>query len=1156
MAGDSPARIDGFGISLTAVRLEAIDLPDELVTAQREGRLVLFVGAGASVAAPSRLPTFEDLAKQIGEESGTPYPGVSSTSPDRFLGQLEALGVDVHIRVHKIIDCPDSRPNSLHRAIVALASTSNSPRVVTTNYDRHLSSCAPALTEFVPPALPMNDDFTGIVYLHGSVRQCPENLIVTKADFGKAYLNDGWATAVLRKIFRDYVVLFIGFSHRDTLMEYLAAGLPSGTQRYTLCEDPDDNRWDELGIQSIGYPCHKVLPQAIDQWTERARMSLLDHAERVRQLVEGVPVPSSVDESYLEDIITDPQMISFFTDHARGPAWLEWVTNRDVFDSIFEPLDTVGEVGTALGWWFCRHFVVNPALSDTALRVIGKRTSRLGPALAARVISAIRDTARQGGFGGLHRWISLAVAGDLAPGARQAMWRLLIDCDLVRDSETFLLLFDRLAEPVSVLDRTSTIPVIVPSVNVVIKEPFWFGKVWQRSVVPNLDGLATDLMPIIDRHLRLAHRLTLVVDDSVVGYSPLSTSRTAIASQGRYDTETIDPLIDAARDTLESLLQCSPDESNRYLESWNRSSSSLLRRLAVHGWTRRSDRDPDKKIEWLMEHVNLLNPEFYYEIREYLKEVVPNVSDSCSEAVVEYLLEQVSSTDLNTAYAVYGYLTEIVRYIPRHVSAQEGLAVLQTAHPDWQPPGEPVHILPPAITPLPPSITLTVEELHDQIAQSVTGALETLTGHVSSESVRDQYAVSKVLQETVQQYTADGGALLSKLVEADSNCRTQDQKLVSIILSAWRSMPGDLPFEDVMTLLPLIWDKGSCSWLDELDTGRKAVSWRDAINHWAGMVAELVVLAAVRQRVYTEDDSARCPDVLAVLIEKMVMGTHGASEYAQVIVASRVLWLFTIDRQLSFELVLPLFDPTIDESRALRCWDGQLISGGLSRELLEAGLLEHYVKIFPLVGSLGAEACRALIDHLACIALIRNIDPLEEGWLRRFTVDVEVEQRVQWIRSVTTGLRERSVEDAEEHWTRWMHSYWNDRLESKPRRLTVREATALAEWPLTLGASFQEAVACSVQFKARLDERSRVLVWLDRSLDFEERYPRHDYMTEHSSDVARLIMHLLSNTAQPYSSLQLDLKPVIQQMRDHVDNDQIALLLNEGLRLGIPMRSG
>lgn len=89
---------DGFGISLTAVRLEAVDLPDELVRAQREGRLVLFVGAGASVAAPSSLPTFEGLAKRIGEESGRPYPGASSTSPDRFLGELKTLGVDVPVR--------------------------------------------------------------------------------------------------------------------------------------------------------------------------------------------------------------------------------------------------------------------------------------------------------------------------------------------------------------------------------------------------------------------------------------------------------------------------------------------------------------------------------------------------------------------------------------------------------------------------------------------------------------------------------------------------------------------------------------------------------------------------------------------------------------------------------------------------------------------------------------------------------------------------------------------------------------------------------------------------------------------------------------------------------------------------------------------------
>ena len=178
------------------MRVGDVELPAELVSAHSAGRLVIFVGAGASVAAPSCLPTFDCLAARIGNESRQPYPGDSS-GPDQFLECLKARGVDVHLRVHEIIGCRESEPNPLHRAIAALALSSAKPRVVTTNYDRHLSECLPGTWEFHPPALPAAD-FAGIVYLHGSVAQQPADLVVTKADFGRAYLVEGWANHFLQ----------------------------------------------------------------------------------------------------------------------------------------------------------------------------------------------------------------------------------------------------------------------------------------------------------------------------------------------------------------------------------------------------------------------------------------------------------------------------------------------------------------------------------------------------------------------------------------------------------------------------------------------------------------------------------------------------------------------------------------------------------------------------------------------------------------------------------------------------------------------------------------------------------------------------------------------------------------------------------------------
>ena len=114
---------------------------------------------------------------------------------------------------------------------------------MTTNYDLHLSdtlaSRGKSFTEETAPSLPLGDDFIGIVYLHGSLRRPPRQLVVTDADFGQAYLRDAWATRFLERMFGRYTVLFVGYSHNDVVMSYLARGLRSNTTRYVLTSSPD-----------------------------------------------------------------------------------------------------------------------------------------------------------------------------------------------------------------------------------------------------------------------------------------------------------------------------------------------------------------------------------------------------------------------------------------------------------------------------------------------------------------------------------------------------------------------------------------------------------------------------------------------------------------------------------------------------------------------------------------------------------------------------------------------------------------------------------------------------------------------------------------------------------------------------------------------------
>jgi hypothetical protein len=151
------------------MHMSGVDVPTHLIEAHESGDLIIFVGAGASIPWPSSLPSFLQLVKTIRDESNLQSEiGALDDQPlDEVLGTIaDDYGVDVHERIHHLTSRTGSRPSPVHKAVVKLASASTT-RIVTTNYDHHLSTSLDELhedvDEYFAPALPMGDDFSGIV---------------------------------------------------------------------------------------------------------------------------------------------------------------------------------------------------------------------------------------------------------------------------------------------------------------------------------------------------------------------------------------------------------------------------------------------------------------------------------------------------------------------------------------------------------------------------------------------------------------------------------------------------------------------------------------------------------------------------------------------------------------------------------------------------------------------------------------------------------------------------------------------------------------------------------------------------------------------------------------------------------------------------------
>ena len=290
-------------------------------------------------------------------------------------------------------------------------------------------------------------------------------------------------------MFTRYTVLFIGYSHNDVIMKYLARGLGRVKDRFILTPDPSDRLWIQIGIKPIEFKkgsdgSHDALWHALDGWAFDAGMRLLDHQERVKHLVSlQVPPLNPEDNSYLESIVADEGTVKIFTDHARDPAWLWWAAERPVFRRLFDQRPGRTDVAAQrLALWFAEHYVTEEQ-SGVALAVVLNAGGRLGPDLAYAVSRRLNNLPKPCPAA-LRPWLLLAVRD--ARNQPSEFFDFLLSSTLwTQDPDTALYLFTHLTEPqpylMPGLFNTTRLEVGVRG------NDFWLRKAWTdvfRPVCP------------------------------------------------------------------------------------------------------------------------------------------------------------------------------------------------------------------------------------------------------------------------------------------------------------------------------------------------------------------------------------------------------------------------------------------------------------------------------------------------------------------------------------------------------------------------------------------------------------------------------------------------------------------------------------------------
>ena len=276
---------------------ESADIPDELIEAARDGKVVFLCGAGVSLRVG--LPSFEALTQQVYDylgESANDEPAerraIERKEFDRALRSLEKRthrpGTEsrVRIAVTKLL-APPAQDLPDHNALLQLSKDAQGrPKLLTTNFDTLFERAAAAAGMRVPshagksiPKAGRERDH-GILHLHGRIADTslsldPTDLVLTSADFGDAYLRDGWASKYIEDRMRLGALVLIGYAAEDAALRLLLETLDADRDRFSDLKDiyaierasaDSASLWKAKGIKPIEFLDYDALYRTLREW--------------------------------------------------------------------------------------------------------------------------------------------------------------------------------------------------------------------------------------------------------------------------------------------------------------------------------------------------------------------------------------------------------------------------------------------------------------------------------------------------------------------------------------------------------------------------------------------------------------------------------------------------------------------------------------------------------------------------------------------------------------------------------------------------------------------------------------------------------------------------------------------------------------------------
>lgn len=1133
------------------MRRGEIDFPEQLLRAIEDNKLAVFAGAGVSMGNPANLPSFHCLAEQIAKDTGKVLNG---DQEDRFLGKLKDKGTDVHELVASILTHNQPKPTQLHKNLLRLYDEVEKIRIVTTNFDDLFEQASDKVFPSEPPvvfrapALPLGQKFNGIVHLHGAVSR-PDEMILTDRDFGRGYLTEGWALRFLIDLFDQFTVLFVGYSHKDTIINYLARALTreKEIERFALTTASEKKHWQQLDIKVIEYQNHGTHHAALDKGVEDLanlfRCGVLDWRRIVNNYAKQPPYSLNEEATdIIEYVLKDMTKTRFFTEKARSPEWIVWLDKKKYLDGLFDVGTHIerNSVLTELAAWLAKHFMYRNA--DNLLSLIARHGTRLHPDFWQDLVLTLgRAEPDPLDKDVLSRWVSLLL--DTAP--KKPFWVCFLEmgkrCIEYDMRENVLMIFDAMSESPPYLnlgvseDKGNTDTAIEVKLQLT-GEYCQLNELWEKGLKPHMEKAAEPVLEIVVKRLKERHSILSSWKKPSCKWDVASWQCIAIEPKKDINYDAINVLIDAGRDCLEWLANHKEDKAAAWCARLFDSEVPLLRRLAVHALSSRVDLTADEKLDWILVNIGMCDIFVRNELFQAVQAIYPDADTKHRKKFIKSVLaycwpdEKDDDKELHSAHYHFCWLDLLHHMAPDCALIKHALDSIRARYSEYELSkySDPELYL--EVSSYNPQSPWSVDELLAKPAADWLPELLSFSNPDPFSEVTRNALVAEVAKAAQQcfdwgldlahelagtkEWNADLWSGLVRAWEKMELDESQQRKVFQqlrctelhsehgrVIADALHAFVKNEGKPYAFELLPQANKIALTLWreIDRTERVEKSDDWYSlAINHPARILTEFWVSGlqlCKKQRHATAGihDDTFLHALLAVVQDSTLAGRLGRS-----IIASYLLSLLDADEEWTKKNLLPLFETKIvADFQAV--WDGFLARGEFTPAVADAVaelLKNQFLRAVEKIESDLSGRQHGFIKYYTRMIGYFVSDPIEEWILELFKYG-KPEARNYFASEIKSCLKALGATQQKEWWSRWLKRYWKNRLPGVPAALESEEIKQMLEWLPHLDAVFPEAVELAIQKSLKPSPHCRVVFELRNST----------LLKDQPEEVAKLLIH-------------------------------------------------